>query len=476
MINIMRKFSILFLACMASVFASADQIAPAENSPAAQESNSENTPEVSGPKKLSPEKKAEIRKKFEEVKKKMTTEAHGAEEVLGVREIDSKQREEAFDLKVKLFKFLKSIENKFPFLRDLFKSRIFGVWTGGLIGAALVMAFTWIFQRYIADTIFKLLARAFDKANANSLKEFFSKLSDPTRAFIMLLGINFGLMLVIEDPAKVVVEGRIFWGVANAIGFWAIWRVCDFTFNVITDRLADKHKTALNLIDLGRRVTKSAMIFFGVLVALDMCGANIGAIVASLGIGGAALAFASKDTIANFFGSISLVADRPFSVGDWIVTDSIEGIVEGIGIRSTKIRTFPKTLVTIPNSLLANIPIDNWSKMNLRRVKMTIGLTYSSSTDQMLGIVKDIEKILSENKEVDSGTFIVNFTDFGPSSLDITVIYYCKRIDAKNYNATRQAVNLEIMEAVEKRGLSFAFPSSSVYLETPVKIAREKDD
>ena len=194
-------------------------------------------------------------------------------------------------------------------------------------------------------------------------------------------------------------------------------------------------------------------------------GVKISALVASLGIGGAALAFASKDTIANLFGSISIVADRPFVLGDWVKVGDVEGIVDNVGVRSTRIRTFQKTLVTIPNSVLANESVDNYSKMPTRKVVMTVGLTYSTTADQIEAIIADFKDLLNKNSGVENGSELVNFVKFNDSSLDIQLIYYTYNTDLAGYLDTMQSVNLSIMRAVEARGLSFAFPSSSIYIE-----------
>jgi len=171
-------------------------------------------------------------------------------------------------------------------------------------------------------------------------------------------------------------------------------------------------------------VRKSMKLFVGVIVfvlIIQNMGYSVGSLLAGLGIGGLALALAAQDTLSNFFGSVTILLDRPFAIGDWIEGDDFEGVVEEIGIRSTRIRTFGKTVISIPNSVLANSVVNNWSRMPIRRVKMTVGVTYDTKADQMEKAVEGIRELLKMHPAVHQGFFLVNFTDYGASSLYIFI-------------------------------------------------------
>ncbi|HCR37339.1 MAG TPA: hypothetical protein DIU37_04230, partial [Opitutae bacterium] len=150
------------------------------------------------------------------------------------------------------------------------------------------------------------------------------------------------------------------------------------------------------------------------------------------------------------------------------VGGKVDGTVESIGLRSTRVRTFPKTLLTIPNNYLANEIINNWSRMPKRRVKQFIGVSYESSPDEMNALVEDIRTLLREDEAVDPSYMLVNFTDFGPSSLDIMVYYFTKSIVWSEYLDARQRINTKIMQAIADRGLSIAFPTQTIYFEGDV--------
>jgi len=201
---------------------------------------------------------------------------------------------------------------------------------------------------------------------------------------------------------------------------------------------------------------------------VQLLGYSVSSLLAGLGIGGLAVALALQDTLSNFFGSIFIFVDRPFRVGDMVRIDDVEGTVEEIGFRSTRIRTWPATLVSIPNKTVAESVVDNWSKMPKRRVFQTVGVTYETSADQMERAVAAIRKILEDDAGVDPEFLVVRFEDFGASSLDIRVAYFTKATDYAGYLETRERVNLAIMRALEQLGLSIAFPTHTVYFEGDV--------
>lgn len=210
---------------------------------------------------------------------------------------------------------------------------------------------------------------------------------------------------------------------------------------------------------------KMVLFVMAALTVLDELGVNVSALVASLGIGGLAVAMAAKDTVANLFGSMVIFSDRPFKVGDWIKTPDVEGVIENIGMRSTRVRTFSQALVSVPNATIANTPITNWSRMKKRRIKMTIGLTYSTTTKQMKQILSDIRAMLKAHKDVHPSSIFINFTDYNASDLGIFCYFFTNTTNWGEYMMVREDINLKIMQIVQNAGASFAFPSTSLYIE-----------
>lgn len=290
----------------------------------------------------------------------------------------------------------------------------------------------------------------------------------PAGWLILIIGLMFS-MHILNPPSETfpLVEmadstARL---AAIALASWFSWRLID-GFSAYFSARAAHTPTALDdqLVPFISKTLKVFLVFTLILVLAQNMGYSISGLIASLGIGGLAVAMAAKDSIANIFGSIMILLDRPFTVGDWIKTKDFEGVVEEVGFRSTRIRTFAKTLVNVPNSQLANMVIDNIDAMPKRRVKMRIGITYSTTPDKMKKAIAAIEKLLKNHVGVDQEFSLVKFDAFEDSSLSIFLYYFTKSTHWDEYLQVRQEINLEIIQTLEKLELEFAFPSRSLYL------------
>ena len=250
---------------------------------------------------------------------------------------------------------------------------------------------------------------------------------------------------------------------------WFLFRFVDVLAVYLT-HLAGRTESALddNLVPLVRKALKVTLgLLLGVWV-VQLLGYNISSLLAGLGVGGLAVALALQDTLANFFGSIFILMDRPFMVGDMVEIEGTQGTVEQIGFRSTRIRTWPATLVSLPNKTVAATKIDNWSRMPKRRVFQTVGVTYETSAEEMQQAVAAIRSILENDDGVDQEFIVVRFSEFGASSLDIRVLYFTRAIAYPDHMETKERVNLAIMRALRGMSLSIAFPTHTVYFEGDV--------
>ena len=225
----------------------------------------------------------------------------------------------------------------------------------------------------------------------------------------------------------------------------------------------DKHTVQA----IGKLVRISVFITGG-LIMLQTLGYSISGILAFGGVGGIAIGFAAKDLLANFFGGLMIYLDRPFKVGDWIRSDdkSIEGTVENIGWRLTRIRTFDKRPLYVPNSIFNNITVENPSRMTNRRIKETMGIRYDDA-DKMSVIVEQVKSMLKNHPEIDNNqTLIVNFNGFAASSIDFFIYTFTKTTDWIRYHEIKQDVLLKIVDIIEKNDAEFAFPTSTLHLQT----------
>ena len=287
----------------------------------------------------------------------------------------------------------------------------------------------------------------------------------PIAALIFLLGIFAAInVLTMDEPLQAFINNAFQVGLL-AIIFWAGLRLIDLVSNILTE-IAEKRQLGIyHFIPLIRKTARVFFVIIGSILIIQNLGYSVGSLLAGLGIGGLAIALAAQESLGNFFGSISIAADRTFKVGDWIqVGDRIDGNVEEIGLRSTKVRTWRRTLLTIPNKLIAGEVVENWSKMPNRRVSQVVGVSYETTRENMQGLLIDIEQLLRNNEEIDQKFIMVRFTEFGESSLDILVYYFTRPIAWAEHLRVRQEMNLAIMALVEKWGTSIAFPTRTLHL------------
>ncbi len=223
------------------------------------------------------------------------------------------------------------------------------------------------------------------------------------------------------------------------------------------------------------KLLRISVIITSVLVAMQSLGYSISGVLAFGGIGGLAVGFAAKDLLANFFGGLMIYLDRPFAVGDWVRSpdQEIEGTVEDIGWRLTRIRTFDKRPLYIPNATFTHISVENPSRMLNRRIFETIGVRYDDAK-AVEGLVADVKKMLQEHPEIDtSQTLIVNLNKFSAYSLDFFIYAYTKTTVWIKYHEVKQDVLLKILDLIAEHGAECAFPTSTVHIPEGIEMARE---
>jgi len=250
--------------------------------------------------------------------------------------------------------------------------------------------------------------------------------------------------------------------------FWIVIAILDGLQGMIYQALAKVSKELSS--ELARfiiRIIKIIVWVMAISSILSIWGVNVTALIASLGIGGLAFALAAKDTAANLFGSIAIMVDKSIKVGDWVKVDNIEGVVEDIGMRTTKIRTFYKSLVAIPNSIVANSHIENFSRRDVRRIKTSIGVTYNTSIEQIQNIIKDIKSMLKDHKgTAKDQSMFVNFNNFGDSAQEILIYTFTNTSNWEEYLNIKEDIFYKISQILKKYGSDFAFPSQSIYVES----------
>jgi MscS family membrane protein len=241
-----------------------------------------------------------------------------------------------------------------------------------------------------------------------------------------------------------------------------VLKAIDFIAYVLSE--SDIEHVNIDLIRFLKELTKVIVVIFAFFITLGLAfEVNITALIASLGIGGLAIALAAQDTIANLFGSFIIYLDKPFKVGDQIEISDVKGIVERVGFRTTRVRTLERTLVTVPNKKMVDSTLNNLSLSHERRVKFILQLTYDSKSKNILSIIDEVKQVISEHPNT-SDEMTVHFTDFDSSSLNILVIYYVKSIVYEVMVTTKEEINVQIMDIVERNHCQFAYPTQTVVL------------
>ncbi|MCC7479316.1 mechanosensitive ion channel family protein [bacterium] len=216
------------------------------------------------------------------------------------------------------------------------------------------------------------------------------------------------------------------------------------------------------LTPLIRDIAKFAVGILVILLILQTWGYDTTALLAGVGIGGLAIAFAAQDAIANVFGSLVIYSDRPYKVGDWVRVSDVEGIVEEIGIRSTRIRLFDKSMVSVPNKSVAGEKIHNFSAMTHRRIKMVIGLPYETAAEDLVSALAVIREVVAWQRGIESDTWVVHLTEFGTSSQNILVQCFTRVTRWEDYLKIQEELLLEIRRRLDILGIRIAIPTQTV--------------
>lgn len=371
----------------------------------------------------------------------------------------------------------------------------------GILSLAIFIAF-FLLRHTIAHLLLYLIGTLShfleNKAIQEQIKE---QISTPILWIILLLSFNFSLGILLF-PNPISPKLKIWIDACFIVSFsWLMILLFKGYGIAILGNIAQKNNVfRREIVNLLLKVIYSLIIIVTILVLLKNFGFNVSALIASLGIGGVAVAFAIKDMLANFFASVVLLFDNSFNQGDWIVCGDIEGTIIEIGLRRTMIRTFDNAILFVPNALLANGSIKNWNRRKSgRRIKFNIGITYSSTPEQIRACIRDIQNMLLNHPEIakeedkapdpyelDLKGNIVSLDDllgykrnlfivleeFAGSSINILVYCFSKTTIWGEWLQVRQEIMLNIMDILKQHGLSFAFPSQSLYIE---KIPPDED-
>lgn len=319
--------------------------------------------------------------------------------------------------------------------------------------------------------LFNKLVKRFEQTSNIWDYILFYSLSRPLRLLVWVLGISLAIKIAYRNTENssllAIVDTFKDIGIIACITWFFIRFIATAKTQLIQDGIKKGKPLDYTTVDAISKLFRASVIITALLIILQKLGYSISGLLAFGGIGGIAIGFAAKDLLANFFGGLMIYLDRPFKVGDWIRSPDreIEGTVENIGWRLTTIRTFDKRPLYVPNSVFANIAVQNPSRMSHRRIYETIGIRYDDA-EKMSEIVQDVKKMLENHDEIDtSQTMIVNFNKFAPSSLDFFIYTMTKTTNWVKYHEVKQDVMLKVIEIISNHNAECAFPTSTIHLQ-----------
>ena len=331
-------------------------------------------------------------------------------------------------------------------------------WIGlGLLAFALA-AFSRLLSRAVLWLTQQVVKRVVPKWNLSLIQTFVGPLRLLLSVSLFRAGMEwFGPSALLRLYLGRILVVLFFWGV-----FWLCAAIIDTVVRHLRVRLETRHRSfSYSVLPLSGRITKILVLVFIIAAVLTAWGYNTTTLLAGLGIGGVALALAAQKTIENLFGSVAVISDRPVSVGDFCKFGGGMGTVEDIGLRSTRIRTPDRTLVTVPNGSFSTMTLENFDRRDKTLFHVTLNLRRNTTPDQVRTLLQSLTKLLKAQPKVETGAMPVRFIGIGTYSLDIEIFIYVRTLDGDEFMRIQQDLFLSIMDAVESAGTALAVPTQA---------------
>ena len=357
---------------------------------------------------------------------------------------------------------------------EKFTDLFLDVWKNGISGVniseiliAITIFFFFLFLRGIfAKFVVKRLEKFVSKSTNKFDNTLVNSMEGPAKFFPIVLGFFIATTYLTVDGEGVLFIDKLNRSLITILIFWTFHQAIG-PLSVLIKSVGDL--LSKDLIDWIIKAIKILILILGLAAVLEIWGIKIGPVIAGLGLFGVAVALGAQDLFKNLISGILVLVERRFQVGDWIyVEDVIEGIVESIGFRSTVIRRFDKSLATIPNFQFAENAVINNTQITNRRISWVIGLEYRTTSEQLNNIKKEILNFIKGDKDFktsDDVLLSVKIDQFAASSIDIKLICFTKTSHYKEWLNVKDKLAIEIKNIVERNKASFAFPSTSIYVE-----------
>ncbi len=354
---------------------------------------------------------------------------------------------------------------------DVFSHTFLEIEVWRIIAAGVILIFALAIRKVFLNILLSFLKKLTSKTKTEVDDKLVEAIDPPGKLLIVVIALYFVLKVLLIDVSGDSFGGHIVRTLFIFTIFWMIYRAAGIIAHLF-EGLAKKTETDLDdmLLPFINKGIKVIVVIVGITVIAKEWRYDLGALLTGLGLGGLAFALAAQETLANMFGGMTIMLDKPFSVGDWILTPDVEGTVEDIGFRSTRIRTFAHALVTVPNSTLAKSAITNWSRMGKRRITFNLRIKYQTTAEKMDKLLQRTRELLTNHPEIHPQTIFVFFDKFGENSYELFFYFFTITTTWKKYLEVKEDVNLKIMQILDELEIEIALPSTSVYIEN------EKDD
>lgn len=333
-----------------------------------------------------------------------------------------------------------------------------------------ILLFVFIFRKIFTTYMYKFFTRLNKKSRTEFSMKVFLSFEKPVHWLFFVIG----LYVAAEYFPYMKQDNELFLHlIRSSIIIFISWGLYDLSSatSLVFANMNDNSRFKVD--DILVPFLSKAIRFIIVTITISIIALefeyDVSGFVAGLGIGGLAFALAAKDALANLFGGIVIISEKPFTLGDWILTPSVEGTVEDITFRSTKIRTFAQALVTVPNATLSNEAITNWSKMGKRQINFNLRLTFDTPIERIKTVVGQAETYLKNHPGVHQETIFVKFDQYKENGLDVLFYLFSKTTNWEEHLNVKQEINFEIMRLLEAADVSIAIPSRRVYPQ-PVEI------
>jgi len=338
------------------------------------------------------------------------------------------------------------------------------VWALQITLAAITLIIFYLSRRFFLNIVENRLRAIVKRYNSGETGDLIvDSLMFPARVLLVAAALAIAQRFVAPGGDTDSIVTHIIRSLIFASAFVAGFRLVDiFALNERRINAIVGFNIEDRLLPILRTILKLILFVVAVFVVMGEWEVDVSGLLASLGIVGLAFSLAAQDTVSNLFGFSTIIGDRPFLVGEYISSGDIEGVVEKVGIRSTRIRKPDRGIITVPNNLLATAPVERFMR---RRIQFTLGVTYETNADEMEVLLEKLRDMLRDRDNVIKSSVAVYFTDFGASSLDVMILCEVTIRDWRALLEEREAVNLAVMRIVADMGLSIAFPTRSIYID-----------